>query len=292
MQPGAYCVSVNSVRSEDMAATVQVSRPDQPTLLVEGVDTRLAACTADTEARPLSADGPLDGKTTYSVDAEGTETSYLRFSLAQPTSLTLRAQSADLDPFMRLFDAQGTVLGENDDADGTDFRLDFPSALPAGDYCIGVAALSPGNTPISVSAAPLDRDSFLRAAYRRGELLPPMDGSYPVEALDLSATQPTVILHDGGAHWTRFDLDTETVVIVDAYGSIVGADPKLVLYAATGQPVADNDDYNGSTNARLGPVLLQPGQYALAVLDVNRSEEAGGVVKPIGMMVQRFQRVE
>ncbi len=294
--PGSYCVAVTSVRGEQMQATVQVARPDQPPLLDEAGAERspVQDCTPETEALVLT-ETPLDAALDaghVSVRVDGRTGGYYRFTLSQPTPLTLRAASSGMDPFLKLNDGQGGLTGQNDDADGTDSRLDFPSGLPAGDYCIGVAALSPGEGQITLSAVKLDRDSFLRGAYARGEVMPPLDGSFPVEAMDLTQTKHTVLLHDGGAKWISFDLARPTVAFIRAYGSIVGGDTRVILFSQTGRLVGEDDDSGGSTNSLLGPILLEPGGYALAVSDLNRPQPASGPIRPIGLLFDLFERVE
>lgn len=296
--PGVYCVAVRAVGDGDMAATVQVSRPEQAALLGEDSEaatgSQIAACMPDTPAEPL-AEGAVDDRLAQgpvSAAQDGTQVGYYRFTLSQPTAVTLRASSPTLDPYLKLFDAQGNLVGENDDADGLNARLDFVSMLAAGDYCIGAASLSSEAGELTVSAERLDPQTFLRNAYRKGELNPPSDGSYPVQALDLAQQKQTVILHDGAAQWLGFDLDRPTVLVVNAYGSLAGADPRLVLFAATGALEAENDDVDGGTDARVGPVLLQPGRYHLGVVDVSRNDGSTGPIRPIGLMFDRFLRAE
>ena len=297
--PGTYCLALSSVGEGAMAATVQVSRPDQPALLAaegegsSGIEA-ITPCMPDTPAAAL-AEGSLDDRLEQGpVNArqDATQTGYVRFSLTQPTSLTLRATSPSLDPAMRLFDAQGGLLAENDDADGLNARLDFARALGSGDYCIGVGALAPQPGELTISAERLDPQTFLRNAYRKGELNPPSDGSYPVQDLDLATQKQTVVLHDGAAQWVGFDLDQPTVVIISAYGGLVGADPKLVLFAPNGALAGENDDSDGGTDARLGPILLQPGRHQLGVIDVNRNDGSTGPIRPIGLIFERFLRAE
>ncbi|MTD99458.1 hypothetical protein GIY56_04050 [Paracoccus sp. YIM 132242] len=293
--PGIYCVALRSVGDGDMAATVQVSRLEQdPLLHEEGTDTggEIAACAPDTPAAPL-AEGAIDERLAQgpvSTTQDGRQVGYYRFTLSGATPVTLRASSPTLDPHLKLFDAQGTLIGENDDAEGLNARLDFVSSLAAGDYCIGAAALTSEAGELTVSAQRLDPQAFLRNAYRKGELNPPADGSYPVQAVDLARQKQTVVLHDGAAQWLGFDLDQPTVVIVSAYGSLVGADPRLVLFAASGALEAENDDVDGGTDARVGPVLLEPGRYHLGVVDVNRNDGTRGPIRPIGLMFERFLR--
>lgn len=294
--PGGYCIAVSSVNGDAIQANVQVSRPDQPRLMNEptGGSGAIADCTADTPSVAFGeaaldkvlAQGPAE------LPVGGTEASYLRFHLDAPATLTLRAASDGLDPHVKLFDSGGAMLAENDDADGTDSRLDFIEPLAAGDYCLGVAALSPGAGQITVSATVLDRQQFLNNAYRRGEIAPPHDGSYPMEQIDLNRAKQFTVLHDGRAKWLGLQIDKPTVMIVDAFGSLAGVDSKLVIFAETGAPISDNDDFGGTINARLGPVLLEPGRYAMALTDVNRQDGGGGAVRPIVLTFDRFQRVE
>ncbi|RJL20129.1 DVUA0089 family protein [Paracoccus siganidrum] len=291
--PGDYCVALRSVGGERIEATLQVGRPDQPALLNESGGGEIAACSPDTEATAL-AEGALEAgfaSGPVSATQDGNATGYYRFTIAEATPVTLRATSAQLDPHVRLFDSNGGLIAENDDADGTDSRLDFPSNLMPGDYCLGVAALSPGVGQISVSAQMLDRDAFLQAAWRRGEIAPPADGAYPVQQIDLASIGQTVVLQDGSAQWFRFQIEAPTVLIVDAYGSLAGVDPKLALFATSGALAGQNDDHGGTTDAKLGPLLLEPGSYNLVLTDVNRIDQPGAPMRPVGLVFDIFERV-
>lgn len=302
LSAGTYCVIVSNVQGETMAATVQVSRPDQPALLNEvaspesGTSNSIATCTPETEAQPLT-EGALDAALAngnVTAAADGTSTSYFRFTLSEPTTITVRGSSDQLDPFIKIFDNAGAMLGENDDADGTNARLDYPNPLPAGDYCLGIAAYSPTPGPMTVAVEKLDRQTFLRGVYQRGELVPPLDGSFPVEQFDLKTERQTVLLHNGGAQWLSFQLDTPSVVVTNAYGSLLGADTKLTLFSQQGAVIGENDDnISGNTDSKLGPIMLDPGRYVLAVSDLNRTApETGGAVRPIGVLFELFTRVE
>lgn len=292
--PGDYCVALRSVGGEDITATVQVARQDQPALLNEtGGGQTIAACMPDTPSAPL-AEGALEAAFAggaVRVVQDGREAGYFRFTLAEPAPVTLRAASDQLDPVIRLYDAAGGLIAENDDADGLNSRLDFPANLMPGDYCLAVAAFSPDQGQIEVSAEKLDRDAFLQAAYRKGEIPPPADAAYPVQQIDLASVGQTVVLQDGAAQWFGFSVEKPTVLIVDAYGALVGVDPKLVLFAANGAQKAENDDHGGTVDARLGPVLLEPGRYSMALTDVNRVNQVGAPMRPVGLAFDIFERV-
>lgn len=287
--PGDYCVRLIPIGAASMTATVQLSRPEMPPLLSEPADTTITACTPDTAAEPLS-EGPLDAALPARAQTDGS-LRYLRFALDGTTPVTLRAVSVGLDPNMVLFDAAGTQIAANDDADGLNARLDFPNGLAAGDYCLGVAPISAGEGVIDVSVEALDRDSYLRSAWRKGELAPPFDGDYPMQEIDLEGVSETVVLQDGSAQWLSFSLERETALVVGAYGGLVGVDAKLALFGETGAVLGDDDDSAGGTDARIGPVVLAPGRYRLALTDVNRVDQPGSPIRPVGLVFERFERV-
>ncbi|MGP9804423.1 DVUA0089 family protein [Paracoccus sp. NSM] len=293
LEPGTYCVQMVPVGDPAIRAAVQISREDQPALLAAPPDLSIADCRPETEAEALT-DGPLDAALASGRVSRqtGAEVAYLRFALDAPGAITLRATSAELDPYLKLFDGTGSLIAENDDADGLNSRLDFLTPLAAGEYCIGVAPLSAREGVIDVSAEVLDRDSYLRAAWGRGEMAPPAGSGYPMQDIDLTRDRETVLLHDGTAQWLALTIERPSVLIVDAFGSATGVDSKLVLFGPNGAQVAVDDDGGENTDARLGPVLLEPGLYRMAVLDVGRMDQPRGPIRAIGLVFDRFERVE
>ncbi len=293
LEPGDYCVRLSAVGGGPIAATIQVSRTDQVALLPEVADTTMNACLPETETVPL-IDGPLgaalaNGRVSQDI---GSGVAYLRFELTEAASLTLRAESELLDPQIKLYDGSGALLAENDDAEELNARLDFLTALPPGSYCVAAGPLSAGEGTITVSAETLDREGYLRGAWRRGELAPPEGADYPVQVVDLAKASETLLLHDGAAQWLAFDIPEETVLIVSSFGQLTGADTRLTLFGAGGIPVATADDSDNSLDAKLGPVLLAAGRYRLSVMDVNGTEGRGGPIRPIGLVFERFARLK
>lgn len=293
VEPGDYCIRLSAVGGDAVAATVQVSRTDQLALLPEAVDTTLTECLPSTQTTPF-IEGPLNaalanGRVSQNI---GAGAAYLRFDLAEPASVTLRAESELLDPQIKLFDGAGVLVAENDDADGLNARLDFLTALPAGSYCMAAGPLSSGEGTVVVSVETLDKESYLLGAWQRGELAPPEGGTYPIQAIDLAKDAETMLLHDGAAQWLAFDLATETVLVVKSFGQISGVDTRLTLFGEGGIPVQTADDSETSTDAQLGPVVLKAGRYRLAVMDIGGVTGAGGPIRPIGIVFERFVRVK
>jgi hypothetical protein len=294
LEPGEYCVRLSSLGGGPISATLQITRVDQPSLLPEAIDTTIQPCLPSIEGVPFGQ-GPLNaalagGRVSQDV---GSAVSYLRFDLAEATSLTLRAESDILDPQMKLYDGAGTLVAENDDAESLNARLDFLTALPAGSYCLAAGPLSAGEGSITVSAETLDRESYLRNAWRRGELAPTEGSGYPVQAIDLAKESETLVLHDGTAQWLAFDIPEEIVLIVSSFGQMTGADSRLVLFGPRGLPVLEADDSEAGLDAKLGPVVLEAGRYQLAVMDVNRGDgTTGGAIRAIGLAFERFARIK
>ena len=295
LDPGDYCLRVRGWADEALNATVQIGRAaDHAPLLAERGDGSIAACTPDTQALDL-ADGPLNAALAggdVAAAAPASPVGYLRFTLSEPAALTLRAGSDDVDPKMALFDAEGRQIGENDDADGLNARLDMIPALPAGQYCIGVASFGGDEGEIEVSARLLDEGEYLAREWRAGTMVPPAGSDYPVTQVDLAGVRQHALLLGGEAKWFSFRVDRASVMIIGAYGSLAGADPALALFSARGEVLAENDDHGSGLDARVGPVLLEPGQYHVAVTNTGASGEGATPVRPVSLVFDQFVRVE
>lgn len=287
--PGDYCVMLMPIGAPDMTATVALSRPEMPALLADPVDTTLTACLPDTPAEAW-AEGPAEAALPLRREVGGNAVSHLRFTLSQGTPLTLRATSEALDPHMALYDGTGLQIAANDDADGLNARLDFPAGL-SGAFCLAVAPITAGEGVIAVTAEALDRDSYLRDAWRRGELAPGRDSDFPMQDIDLTTTSETVVLHDGSAQWLRFSLGAETALRISAHGQLVGVEPRLALFGADGGVAAQSESLMTGQPVAMGPVVLAPGEYRLAVTDLNRIDQTGAPIRPVGLVFERFERV-
>lgn len=292
--PGDYCVSLNTMSGEGFAARLQVATADQAPLFQDVGPSAIANCTADTPKIDL-VEGDLNtalAQGSVGIDVAGNQPSFVRFSLTQPQSLTLRASSDGLDPYIVLFDGTGERLAENDDADGLNARLDLMSVLGAGDYCLGVTSYRWGDGTIQVSAEALDESTFLANAYRQGGLVPPLGGDYPVIPVDLATQRQMPVLLGGSAKWFSFEVKETSVLIVGAYGSLAGADPVLSLFGPQGEVIANNDDYGDTRDARIGPMLLEPGRYSLALTQAGASGSGEGGARPVSLAFDHFVRAQ
>jgi len=73
-------------------------------------------------------------------------------------------------------------------------QIDTTQALPAGDYCIGVRALSDPDLPITVTVSGFDEGAAMTDMYDMAEAAPPLDGSHPI--VDLGVIQSRALVLD------------------------------------------------------------------------------------------------
>jgi len=288
MRSGDYCLQLVPVQGGSLQVNLQVSRPDMPPLIETPEDMSINSCTPTPELTALIEGDPAENLPKTITTEGGLD--YLRLSLAERTALTLRAESDSLDPNMVLYGANGERIAANDDADGLNSRLDFAAGLPAGEYCLGVAPLSPGEGAIDISASVLDPSTLLQDAYRNGDLPPASNADYPIKQIDIKAEPNIVALSDGGAQWFTFDVEKQSVLIVNAYGSILGVDTKLSLFASNGATVDSNDDANDSTDAQIGPLVLTAGTYRMALTDVNNRDSSA--MRPVSLVFELYEKAE
>lgn len=293
LAPGDYCAVARDVSNGPLTAVMRVSEiSDTPIVTSEGGgSSSMAACTAATEAVTLDPAALATALTEFTMVSEtfsGMETAkYYRFDLPAGANLRLTATSAQLDPKITLYDADGAQVAENDDTDGTNARLDMLGSLPAGTYCLGAMPLSTGSGDIRVSVGGVDPAEVLRDAYRNGQIPPSADSGYTVDALDITSVEPQVKLLGNSALWFRFDTTERQVLVINAYGAATGVDSRLALFDSFGRSIAENDDSNNGTDPQIGPVILDPGSYRLA-LTVVGSDGSNGQMRAVSLGVQRF----
>lgn len=280
LNPGTYCASMRSFDGSPLSAFVRAARIDQDPLTA-GVGTtpppEVGGGTGECNlsiAQPLVLGQPVanswSAQNVYSM------------RLDAPTAISLTAENEDADPILTLFDTTGNWLAENDDFDGLNSRIDMADPLPAGEYCINIGLYGDESVPITVTAKEYDPLEVQLNLYARGDASPPLDGSYPVQALGELATRLREDVNVGGdAAWYSFDVYEGGLVLVEAIAQGQG-DPVLVMYDDLGRQVGYNDDADGTLNSLL-TVRVQPGTYLVAVSQLD-----GGTTGFIRMVFERY----
>lgn len=286
---GTYCVAMMGFGGIAVEGRLQVSRLGMPALTpglaggfagmedavpFVGID----PCLPQTPAKVLGGglfDPGLAGG--LSATGNGDQASYFRFTLASPQSLSIRASNQMADPYLYLFDAEGRLLAENDDADGLDSRIDFVQPLGAGSYCIGLRALGDATLPIAVSVTGEDARAAAIAGYAAGEIVPPLDGSWPLE--DLGVLPPRLEadrqVSGNSAQWFTLEMPRAGLLFITAQ-EISNSDPVVSLFDGTGQLLGSNDDAFETTDSELA-LELEAGRYVLAVRQFDSGY--GGMIR-------------
>jgi len=266
LAPGSYCLATRSYGGGPITADIRVGLADHGALTPGSGGSNIAACMADTPATPLGR-GPLDQLPDRQATATNSVTGapYYRFTLGAATPVTIRATNPRADPYIYVFDGAGRLIGENDDYSNLNSRIDFTDALPAGDYCIGMRALSDPDLPIETSVAVFSEAEMMQDLYATAEASPPSDGRiYPVVALGALDTR---LVRDGtvgsAAVWHSFTVAAAGLVLIDAVG-LGNSDPVIALFDDLGRAVARNDDSNGTLDSQIA-ARVSPGTYMLGV---------------------------
>lgn len=297
---GGYCLAVRGFGGAELAADIGVGLLEHEPLTAglsggffdPGFDggpafVGIDPCTAETPAIPLGA-GPLDamlGTGGASAIATVNEVPYYRFTLAQPQSLSIRAENENADPYIYLFDGAGTLIAENDDYDSLNSRIDFIDPLPAGTYCVGMRALFDPELPVTLRIQPYDAAAEQAERIAAGDAAPPLDGSWPL--IDMGLLPPVTVrdlpVQGRQAQWLSFELGAPTVLVIDAM-QVGDADPVIILFDAAGTEVAFSDDSNGTLDSQI-LTRLEAGRYLLAVR--HYSDSYSGAIR---VATERFVR--
>ena len=297
LNPGSYCARVYNFSSNSGPTTVQLSRWDQPAITPGASDSGggAEACTSATPAAPL-AFGPVNAAIAggRAIDFSRTgDVTYHRFTVDSPLGLTITANNAEADPVLRVYDASGNLVVENDDYDGLNSQIDMQTPLQPGEYCIAVSALSNGELPIAVQVREFDEQAFLNARYASGEASPPIGGNYPIDSIGLvqSAFSGDVLVGKD-ARWVMFEVAEPSLMLIQGIGN-GGADSQLYLYNDRGQQLGFNDDSGMGGNATRDSQIaaeLYPGRYLAAVLLYGYEE--GSAPQPVRLSMQRYVRAQ
>lgn len=287
LEPGTYCVALNSFDGAPMTAFVRMGRLDQEPL-TEGVTAAPVAVENSAssgggggscaEAASLGVfAGELSG--TASVDA----TPYWGFTLDAPTAVTVTAANEDADPLIILFDADQNYLSENDDFDGLNSRINMADPLPAGDYCVEMQALNNTSLPIEIAVTNYDPQAVLMGQINRGEVAPPLDGSVLITDLgSVSGRLRTDATIGDDAAWFSIDLNDSGLLLIEAISGSADGDPWVAMFDDLGRQIAINDDYGDGLDSRLAE-KVGAGTYLLAVKQVGGANE--GLIR---MVFERY----
>lgn len=279
---GTYCLAMRSYDNAPMTAFVRIGRTEHEAL-TEGV-----ASTPDTPAIAPGGGSCTDPATPELVlGTSGTgsvaDVPNWRFVLDQDMPVTVTATNPSADPYVTVYDEFGTYIGENDDFDGLNSRLDLSSPLSAGTYCIAMQALSDGTAPITVTVSAFDPAAAMAAMFDRGEAAPPMDGSYPITALgDLASRLRIDAQNTTKATWFSLNVPEGGLMLIEAIAAGGNGDPIVYLYDDLGRLIEMNDDYGSGFDSQI-TAKVNPGEYMIALREINDGSQ--GFVR---LLIERY----
>ncbi|MEM6610440.1 MAG: DVUA0089 family protein [Pseudomonadota bacterium] len=274
LEPGSYCVLTRAFGGGPLVASVRVGTTNMAALtpgLSGGGGTYVGVqpCTPATPATALSQ-GPIDVLLAQGVTQSNAVQAvpYYRFTLASPQALTIKAENEWADPYIYIFDNQGNLIAENDDYNGLDSQIDFIQPLEAGDYCIGMRALSDPSQPVTLSVSGYDPQQALFDLYASGEASPPQGSGYPVTELGNLQTRLVYDQSVGAdAVWYSFNVPDGGLVLINAV-EISDSDPMITLFDGAGRMLDFNDDNGGTLDSQLA-TPVGPGTYMLGVMQYS-----------------------
>jgi hypothetical protein len=284
---GTYCAQLRPAGSSpvEFEVTVVVLEPGLRTApgtagpCSDPAAVRDLALNLSSPVAPVTFDGVTDGETGLGD---------FRITLSEMLSLRIDAASSELDTYLTVLDAAGNIMGENDDFEGLNSRVDV--TLPAGEYCVSVRDFGYSSGPFTVALAESDGTdtpmpttsgqmpcgdpaevTLLSNAFGPGS--EPITQSWAVDP-DRLLSEFSVIVTNGVA------------VRIDAQSGFF--DTILDLHDMSGGFIAGNDDGpDGGTDSRIDATLAA-GEYCVTVRGFGDSygpfdlmlAVAGGEVTP------------
>lgn len=302
--PGTFCLAARSYESGVTDVAVRIGQQSHAALSVAsggGASTPTTSESAplpEIVAAPQVGGGGGCGSPTVARLGDGLSVAQLSgglsangtaatnagwaFSLSESAPVTVTATSYDGDPLIRLLDANGNQLAENDDSDGLNSQIDMTQALAPGDYCIEVEDLNGDTNDITVGLTAFDPAADRLRRLNAAEIAPIT--SDVVAITDLGSVTTSAVMDvnaTGNAQWLQFSLPGGGLLVTEGIGT-AGDDPILVLFDRVGRRMAENDDGPTGLDSFMATRLL-PGTYMLAVRLVDESSSG-----PVRILLERY----
>lgn len=277
LEPGEYCVSVESYNDARGRFTMAISEPAPDTPLGQeavgggdgGAVAQFGPACADPENTPVLAENLGPDSPAVSLAGAlgvGTRSEYL-MSLAAPTTLQLDVTSGNFDTILEVYTLDGELRYENDDhpqAEGTNSRL--VEEFDAGAYCVTVRGYDGTGGTFEIAAAPPPP----------GTIVGPLqtgDGIAGCSIPELTGTLDGSIEGEVAGRYTfhdyRLQIPSRGEYRIEAGSAQI--DTVLSLFDANGTLLDSNDDHADmeGTDSRIDATLA--GEYCLRVESLGQT---------------------
>lgn len=187
------------------------------------------------------------------------------FSLSAATDVRIEAAGRGAgDPTVAIFDENGTEVGGDDDSGGAGAaRAELP--LNAGSYCVTTSSYDGSPMTAFVRIGRVEQEALTAGLSSPDSDTPPIS-DVSCDDAPMIGTLDGIISATGAADDTRiwrFTLPFSTPLSITAENE--AADPTILLTDASGEYIAENDDYDG-LNSRIDVTTpLAAGDYCIEV---------------------------
>ncbi|MBZ0310104.1 MAG: PPC domain-containing protein, partial [Anaerolineae bacterium] len=176
--------------------------------------------------------------------------------------ITMNQTNMTLDPYLRVKDAGGNVIVEDDDSGGNLNALARLEVRQSGEFIIEASSLNP-----------TDAGEFVLEVRDAGPLLPSNEWVVTV-GQPMEAT-----LELGDVHRWQFTVrggDTYTITMERTSNEV---DPYLILTDAGGSLLAEDDDSAGNLNAQIVYTFTTPGEYFIEARSYTLTTSGGYLLR-------------
>ena len=240
LNAGTYTIVVNAYDRDTYGAYSLAVRPGS------------AACfSAKTATFPAGLDGQLSTTGSCRNDDDSYSDVY-QFTLSARTNVSADMKSGTVDSYLRVFDAQGQLVAQDDDGGPAGLDARVSGQLEPGTYFV-MASARPNQTGTYRLDVAIATDPC--AVNRSVQIGQPVNGLLVTTDCTASAQGPTPFTQR-----YLLTVPTTSALRVDMTSNMV--DAYLVLQdAVTGAVIAENDDaVQGNTDSRI-TASFPPGQY-------------------------------
>ena len=256
LQPGSYCLAVAGYGGDGGEGELVISDSPEPDPVDSGT---VPGCSDPTITSDLGT--TIDtgtGIVSIPANIPANTRQDWRMDVAEEVQLRMDANSNIMDTVLKLYDANGALIEENDDNPngvGTNSRIE--RTLSPGSYCVSMEGFAGGEGTGELSLLVLGEAGSGTAS---GQALPEPDAIEDLGTLT-TVLQSSAMVEDQ-TRWLSFTVSEPTGVRVDAVSASGGF--TLRLLNESGEMLDVAEGYSGLTPTTLR-TNLEPGKYIVAM---------------------------
>jgi hypothetical protein len=172
-------------------------------------------------------------------------------------AITLKSPGAEVDTYLRLYDANGNVIAKNDDFGGT-YNSNLSLELQAGTYAFSAAGYADGETGNYTATLNVDEISGNQN-----------DDAIVVDLNARGRGRVEASLSEDQVTFLSFEAVNSGRTTVRTVALTEGVDTVMRVLDSSGNVVGDNDDYGRGVNSRVNFTAIAGEVYTIEVADYS-----------------------